>query len=57
MELYLAGSQQAFERVEREDDDLMELYLAGEYVFTSERKLDIGIIRNRLLSFDYQKSL
>ena len=33
----------------------MELYLAGEYVFTGERKLDIGIIRNRLLSFDYQK--
>lgn len=54
MELYLAGSQQSFERVEREDD-LMELYLAGEYVFTGERKLDIGIIRNRLLSFDYQK--
>lgn len=39
MELYLAGSQQPFERVEREDD-LMELYLAGEYVFTGERKLD-----------------
>ena len=54
MELYLAGSQQSFERVEREDD-LMELYLAGEYVFTGERKLDIGIIRNRLLSFNYQK--
>lgn len=54
MELYLAGSQQSFERVEREDD-LMNLYLAGEYVFTGERKLDIGIIRNRLLSFDYQK--
>ena len=35
----------------------MNLYLAGEYVFTGERKLDIGIIRNRLLSFDYQKSL
>ncbi len=33
----------------------MELYLAGEYVFTGERKLDIGIIRNRLLSYDYQK--
>lgn len=33
MELYLAGSQQSFERVEREDD-LMNLYLAGEYVFT-----------------------
>lgn len=54
MELYLAGSQQPFERVKREDD-LMDLYLAGEYVFTGERKLDIGIIRNRLLSFDYQK--
>lgn len=54
MELYLAGSQQSFERVEREDD-LMELYLAGEYIFTGERKLDIGIIRNRLLSYDYQK--
>lgn len=33
----------------------MDLYLAGEYIFTGERKLDIGIIRNRLLSFDYQK--
>lgn len=29
----------------------MDLYLAGEYVFTGERKLDIGIIRNRLLFF------
>lgn len=54
MELYLAGSQQPFEYVGREDD-LMDLYLAGEYIFTGERKLDIGIIRNRLLSFDYQK--
>ena len=35
----------------------MELYLAGEHVFTGERKLDIGIIRNRLLSFDYQKKV
>ncbi len=55
MELYLAGSQQTFEYVGREDD-LMD-FLAGEYIFTGERKLDIGIIRNRLLSFDYQKSL
>ena len=54
MQLYLAGSQQSFERVE---EDLMDLYLAGEYVFIGEKKLDIGIIRNRLLSFDYQKSL
>lgn len=54
MELYLARSQQPFEYVGREDD-LMDLYLAGEYIFTGERKLYIGIIRNRLLSFDYQK--
>ena len=33
----------------------MELYLAGEYIFTGEKKLDVGIIRNRLLSYDYQR--
>lgn len=33
----------------------MELYLAGEYIFAGDKKLDIGIIRNRLLSYDYQK--
>lgn len=33
----------------------MELYLAGEYIFTDDKKLDVGIIRNRLLSYDYQR--
>lgn len=55
MQLYLAGSQQSFEQYR--GGDLMDLYLAGEYIFTGQRKLDIGIIRNRLLSFDYQKKV
>lgn len=55
MELYLAGSLQQYERLRERENSLMELYLAGEYIFTSERKLDIGIIKNRLLSFDYQR--
>lgn len=33
----------------------MDLYLAGEYVFAKPVKLDIGILSNRLLSYDYQR--
>lgn len=59
MELFLAGSKRPFESVYIYLSKLevpMELYLAGDYIFTNKiEKLDIGIIRNRLLSFDYQK--
>lgn len=33
----------------------MELYLAGEYIFTTPQKTDVGIFGNRLLSYDYQR--
>lgn len=55
MELYLAGSAQPIENLvfKTSEDDKMDLYYAGEYLFSD--KTDVGIIRNRLLSFDYQR--
>lgn len=54
MDLYLAGSCNGYRLTERERIE-MDLYLAGEYVFAKPVKLDIGILSNRLLSYDYQR--
>lgn len=54
MDLYLAGSCNGYKLTERERIE-MDLYLAGEYVFAKPVKLDIGILSNRLLSYEYQR--
>lgn len=35
----------------------MQLYYAGEYLFSTQPRMDLGIVNNRLLSYDYQNKL